>query len=190
MASPKQNLIFITGGAKSGKSRFAINAASSICGKKAFIATAEALDDEMLMRIQRHKRERAEDWLTLEEPLNIGPLLKDVHLLYEVILIDCLTLWLSNLLLTSRNVEVDVQGFLESVTLYKDHPPCTNPPKSRSLFIVSNEVGLGIVPDNALARRFRDAAGELHQRIAALADEVYLVAAGIPLKIKGVVQST
>jgi adenosylcobinamide kinase/adenosylcobinamide-phosphate guanylyltransferase len=166
-------LTFIIGGAKSGKSRFALKKASACSGQKVYIATAQALDDEMKARIEKHKKERTPDWITFEEPLNLSALLKDTRGKYDVILIDCLTLWLSNLMLNNKDVEKEIKYFCSSLV----------PPHS-SLFIVSNEVGMGIVPDNELSRRFRDLAGMLNQKIAGIADEVYLVTAGIPVRIK------
>ncbi|GAB4535544.1 MAG: bifunctional adenosylcobinamide kinase/adenosylcobinamide-phosphate guanylyltransferase [Thermodesulfovibrionia bacterium] len=167
---------FIIGGARSGKSRFALNEASKMQGKKAYIATAEALDEEMMKRIERHKRERPADWDTYEEPLNISPLLEEIKERYDVIIIDCLTLWLSNILLSRERFNEDIERFLFTLKGYKG---------SSALIIVSNEVGMGIVPDSEMARHFRDMAGFLNQRVAEIADEVYLVVAGIPLKIKG-----
>lgn len=169
----EKNIIFILGGARSGKSSFALNEASKIKGQKAYIATAEALDSEMQQRIEEHKRNRGNDWDTFEEPIEIVSLIKDIHKKYDVILIDCLTLWLSNLMHSNKKIENEIQSFCSS--LFTVH--C-------SLFTVSNEVGMGIVPDNEVARRFRDFAGFLNQKISEIADEVYLVTAGIPVKIK------
>lgn len=166
-------ITFVLGGARSGKSRFALEKASAYKGKKIYIATAQAIDDEMKDRIERHKKERSGEWATFEEPLNISTLISDIHRSYDVILLDCLTLWLSNLLLNSKNVEAEIESFISSLSTIH----C-------SLFTVSNEVGTGIVPNNALSRRFRDLSGYLNQKMAAIADEVYLMTAGIPLKIK------
>ncbi len=171
-------ITFIIGGARSGKSRFALELANNYIlskerGRKAYIATAQAMDDEMKERIEKHKEERSGEWSTFEEPLNISTLISDIHKSYDIILLDCLTLWLSNLLLNNKDVEAETESFISSLSTIH----C-------SLFAVSNEVGLGIVPDNALSRRFRDLSGYLNQKMAALADEVYLVTAGIPLKIK------
>lgn len=173
MTRNKGNICFILGGTRSGKSGFALRKASEFSGKKAHIATAQALDDEMKERIDKHKRERSGDWTTFEEPANISGLIKNVHNKYDVVIIDCLTLWLSNLMLADSNIENESDRFISSIS----DVHC-------SLFIVSNEVGLGIVPDNAVARKFRDAAGYVNQRVAETADEVYLVTAGIPVKIK------
>lgn len=165
---------FVIGGARSGKSSFALKEALKIGGLKAYIATAQALDDEMKERVQKHKLERGSGWDTFEEPLNIISLMGEIHEKYDAVLIDCLTLWLSNLMLSGKDVKKEIKALADLL-----------PTVNCQLFIVSNEVGMGIVPDNALARQFRDLAGTLNQKIAGIADEVYLVAAGIPVKIKG-----
>jgi adenosylcobinamide kinase/adenosylcobinamide-phosphate guanylyltransferase len=168
-------ITFILGGARSGKSRFALEKASACTGKKIYIATAQAIDDEMKERIKKHKEERSEDWITFEEPLNISVMISDTNKKNDIIIVDCLTLWLSNLLLTAKDIEFEIVNFIDALR-FTHH--------ASRIFIISNEVGLGIVPDNALSRRFRDLSGYLNQRVAAIADEVYLVTAGIPLKIK------
>lgn len=168
-----KKIVFITGGARSGKSSFAMAEASRINGKKAYIATAEALDEEMRQRIENHKRQRGNDWVTYEEPLKIAEVIKEIEGKYSAILIDCLTLWLSNLFMNNKKIEREIESFCCSLSTV--HCP---------LFIVSNEVGMGIVPDNELSRKFRDMAGLLNQKIASTSDEVYMVMAGIPAKIK------
>lgn len=168
-----KKIIFITGGVRSGKSSFALREASKFSGKKLYIATAEALDEEMRERIEDHKRKRGRDWDTYEEPIKIADVIKNIEDQYSVIVIDCLTLWLSNLFLNNKNVEKEIESFCCSLsTVY-----CP-------LFIVSNEVGMGIVPENEMARKFRDMAGILNQKVAEISGEVYVVVAGIPLKIK------
>lgn len=167
-------ITFIIGGARSGKSRFALQKASLQSIRKMYIATAQPLDDEMRERIERHRQERSDEWMVSEEPVNVASLIKDSHNKYDIILIDCLTLWLSNLIQTGLDIEPEIESLIKALG------DCQS-----SLFIVSNEVGFGIVPDNALSRRFRDMSGLLNQRVAEIADEVYLVTAGIPLKIKG-----
>jgi adenosylcobinamide kinase/adenosylcobinamide-phosphate guanylyltransferase len=170
-----KKIIFIIGGARSGKSRFALQLANAISPmNKAYIATAEALDEEMKERIENHKRKREDDWVTYEEPIKISDVLETIEGKYSVIVIDCLTLWLSNLMHAGLNIEYEIRHFFSS--LVTRH--------SSLLYIVSNEVGMGIVPENDIARRFRDLAGFLNQRVAGIADEVYIVTAGIPLKIK------
>ncbi|GBE37856.1 MAG TPA: bifunctional adenosylcobinamide kinase/adenosylcobinamide-phosphate guanylyltransferase [Nitrospirae bacterium] len=216
-------IIFIIGGARSGKSSFALAEASRIKGQKAYIATAEALDDEMKERIEKHKKDRGSDWNTYEEPVNISSVLSEIKEKYSAVVLDCLTLWLSNILTRAprkapeklrigtgsqrgkQDTKKSIQEFIEELEAFKKSsivnpvkgharkapwatslyggPNGTLRPQS-SIFIVSNEVGLGIVPDNELARSFRDWAGLLNQKVAETADEVYLVTAGIPLKIK------
>jgi adenosylcobinamide kinase/adenosylcobinamide-phosphate guanylyltransferase len=168
-----KKIVFITGGVRSGKSSFVLKEASKIPSKKVYIATAEALDEEMRERIEDHKRKRGRDWDTYEEPIKIADVIKNIKDQYSVIVIDCLTLWLSNLFLNNKNVEKEIEYFCCSLSTV--HCP---------LFIVSNEVGMGIVPENKMARNFRDMAGILNQKVAKISDEVYVVVAGIPLKIK------
>lgn len=171
-------IVFITGGARSGKSSFAMAEASKIDGTKAYIATAEVLDEEMKERIEKHKKQRGDAWDTYEEPLKIADVIRKIEGEYNVIVIDCLTLWLSNLMHSNLNIKVEIEnlvGVLKSSKLRT---------LNSELIIVSNEVGMGIVPENELARRFRDMAGFLNQRVAGVADEVYMMIAGIPIKIK------
>jgi len=156
-------LIFITGGARSGKSSFALREASGTDGRKVYIATAVDGDSEMQERIERHRRDRGRGWDTLEEPLKVADAARAAADRYDVIVLDCLTLWLSNLMEGGLNVEHEgdvLCGTLSSL-------PCP-------VYVVSNEVGMGIVPENAVARRFRDLAGRLNQKMAGAADEVYL----------------
>ena len=174
MAECTNKITFVLGGARSGKSSFALSRASEYEGRKAYIATAQAFDVEMQERIAKHKEERNSDWDTVEEPCGIAETVKDMSGKYEVIVIDCLTLWLSNLLLAEKDTEKEIDAIISSVVTRH----------ASQTFIVSNEVGMGIVPDNELARKFRDMAGRLNQKMAAVADEVYLVIAGIPVKIK------
>jgi adenosylcobinamide kinase/adenosylcobinamide-phosphate guanylyltransferase len=177
-------IIFITGGARSGKSSFALKEASKAKGRKAYIATAEALDGEMKDRIQKHKLERGDEWNTYEEQIKVSDVLRDIKGQYVVVLLDCLTLWLSNVLLRSETGAQEHQSPEDSIN---EFITCLNGLAGAGgcdLYIVSNEVGMGIVPENKLARKFRDLAGALNQKVAEIADEVYLVTAGIPLKIK------
>ncbi|MCL5022660.1 MAG: bifunctional adenosylcobinamide kinase/adenosylcobinamide-phosphate guanylyltransferase [Nitrospirae bacterium] len=167
--------IVIIGGAKSGKSRYALDRASHHPGRKAYVATAQAFDEEMEERIRRHREERPPGWETFEEPLEVPALLKKISGSYDAVVLDCLTIWLSNLML--RDEDLVDRSSRDLLSLLGEQ-------KRASLYLVSNEVGMGIVPDNALSRRFRDHAGSLNQRISHAADEVYLVTAGIPLKIK------
>jgi adenosylcobinamide kinase/adenosylcobinamide-phosphate guanylyltransferase len=173
-------VIFITGGARSGKSAFALKQASGFPGKKAYIATAEAFDDEMRERIAQHKKQRGKSWDTYEEPIKIGELVLHIGNSYDVIVLDCLTLWLSNLMHAGLNIHLAVSDLRKAFrALGKDG-------KTSAIYVVSNEVGMGIVPENEMARKFRDFAGILNQTIAEVADEVYMIVAGIPMKIKGI----
>lgn len=169
-----KKIIFILGGARSGKSAFALKEASRVSGKKAYIATAEVLDEEMRQRIEEHKRKRGDEWVTYEEPLRIDNVIKELRNRYSVIIVDCMTLWLSNLMHKGLNIEDEIKHFISSLVAHN----------SSLLYVVSNEVGMDIVPDNELGRRFRDMAGILNQMIAEISNEVYFVMAGIPMKIK------
>jgi adenosylcobinamide kinase/adenosylcobinamide-phosphate guanylyltransferase len=169
-------IYFITGGARSGKSAFAEKLANSLTGKRAYIATAQALDPEMAARIEKHRMDRGSVWDTYEEPLAVAELLRKLSGRYQVTLLDCLTLWLSNIIAHTDGDGVVASRSGELVAAIKDF--------GGSCIVVSNEVGLGIVPDNPLARKFRDFAGILNQKMAQAADEVYFTASGIPMKIK------
>ena len=168
----------VLGGARSGKSRYALQHALSHA-HVTWIATAQAFDAEMQQRIRHHQAERPSHWRTLETPLYLSQTLAQQSD-QPMIVVDCLTLWVSNWLCAnppSQPAWLDEQAaFLGQVTGFSH--------LSQRLMLVSNEVGFGIVPDNALARLFRDEAGRLHQRIAAIANQVTLVVAGLPLSIK------
>ncbi|WP_298440205.1 bifunctional adenosylcobinamide kinase/adenosylcobinamide-phosphate guanylyltransferase [Geobacter sp.] len=170
-------VIFITGGARSGKSRLAEELALGFGTPLAYVATGGAGDAEMAERIARHRARRGEQWTTVEEPLDLAGGLARIDGRFNATLVDCVTLWLTNLLLAWDDPP-RIQDAVEKLT--KLFPLLTTP-----LVIVSNEVGLGIVPDNRLARQFRDLAGEANERIAAAADEVYVTFSGLPLKLKG-----
>lgn len=170
-------LIFITGGARSGKSRFAQKLAENMKGRKVFIATAQPLDEEMRVRIEKHKKERPLGWDTFEESQHLCSAIKKCNGKYDVIVIDCLTMWISNLLTQYHSNEKEI---LEEVhTLANSFENITS-----TVLIVSNEVGFGIVPADSLSRLFRDIAGFANQIIASQADEAYLVTAGLPLNLK------
>jgi adenosylcobinamide kinase / adenosylcobinamide-phosphate guanylyltransferase len=171
-----KRIYFITGGARSGKSSHAEHLALGLAGRRAYIATAQALDAEMVTRIEKHRRDRGDAWDTYEEPLAVAELLRKLSDRYEVLLLDCLTLWLSNVMAHSSGDSAVLSRSDELVEAIREFPG--------ACIVVSNEVGLGIVPDNPLARKFRDLAGILNQKVAKAADEVYFSAAGIPLKIK------
>ncbi|WP_027555393.1 bifunctional adenosylcobinamide kinase/adenosylcobinamide-phosphate guanylyltransferase [Bradyrhizobium sp. Cp5.3] len=165
-------VILITGGARSGKSRRAEARTRSFPGQPVYIATAEALDAEMAERIALHRARRGTDWREREEPLDLVRALSETDG-GGARLVDCLTLWLSNLLHAERDWSREVAELADALPRLKS-----------PVVIVTNEVGLGIVPDNALARAFRDAAGIMNQTIAAVADEVEFVVAGLPMKLK------
>ena len=169
---PDTGLTLVLGGARSGKSRFAEGLVTARPAPWLYLATAQAFDDEMRTRIADHRARRAEGWTTAEVPLDLAAALAAAPA-GRPVLVDCLTLWLSNVLLAGRDVEA------ESGRLAAALAPARGP-----WVVVSNEVGLGIVPDNALARRFRDAAGWLNQQVAAVADRVVLTVAGLPLEVK------
>lgn len=165
--------LLVLGGARSGKSRHAQASAEAIGGELMFVATAQALDDEMAERIARHHADREGRWTTIEAPVELAAAIRRESRPGRVLLVDCLTLWTSNLLLAGHDIPAATGDLVEAIAAAKG-----------PLILVSNEVGLGIVPENALARRFRDEAGRVNQRIAACADEVVFVAAGLPLKLK------
>lgn len=166
-------LTLVLGGARSGKSRYAETLIEATPQGALYLATAQALDDEMAERIRRHRARRGGRWTTIEEPLELSARLQTETRPCQPILVDCLTLWLSNLLLAERDIEAEVQTLLAAL------PGLAGP-----VVLVANEVGLGIVPDTALARTFRDHAGRLNQRVAAHADRVVFLAAGLPLLLK------
>jgi adenosyl cobinamide kinase/adenosyl cobinamide phosphate guanylyltransferase len=166
------NLTLVLGGARSGKSRYAESLIAERPPPWTYVATAEAGDAEMAERIAAHRARRGTQWQTIEAPRDLAAALKSCHT--TPMLVDCLTLWLSNLLLAEADIEADITG-LEQVLMAATTP----------LVLVANEVGYGIVPNSALGRRFRDLQGLLNQRIAARADRVVLVVAGLPLAVKG-----
>ena len=167
------NTLLVLGGARSGKSRYAQTRAEALDGDLVFVATAQALDDEMTGRIARHRADRGPRWITVEAPVELAAAVRAESREDRVLLIDCLTLWTTNLLLAERDIPAAAEALIAAVT-----------DAAGPLILVANEVGLGIVPGNALARRFRDEAGRVNQQIAAAVDGVVLVAAGLPLKLK------
>jgi adenosylcobinamide kinase/adenosylcobinamide-phosphate guanylyltransferase len=164
----------VLGGARSGKSAYAQNAAenAAIAERPVLIATGQAFDEEMAQRIARHQADRGESWTTVEAHLDLADAI-DALPAGGVAVVDCLTLWLSNLILAGRDVEASATRLVEAVRS-----------STAQLWLVTNEVGLGVVPETPLGRRFRDEAGRLHQRLAQTVDEVYFVAAGLPLRMK------
>jgi adenosylcobinamide kinase / adenosylcobinamide-phosphate guanylyltransferase len=174
MSWPKE-IILITGGARSGKSKYAERRAAELGARRLYIATAEAKDEEMAQRISEHQKRRGSAWTTVEEPVKLVETLLAWRGCADCALVDCLTFWLSNLLFRSSGNQVaeKVEAFVQAL-----------PQLDFSVVLVTNEVGSGIVPDNPLARRFRDLAGWTNQRIAEAADEVVLMVAGIPMAVK------
>ena len=165
---------FVLGGARSGKSRFAEGLVTATPDRRVYVATGQAWDSEMAERIARHRDERGPGWTTVEEPLDLPGALRRNALAGTSVLVDCLTLWLSNLMSEERDLPAETRGLLAALAEGEGR-----------VVIVSNEVGLGIVPDNALARSFRDLSGAAHQRLAEICEDVYFVIAGLPLTLKG-----
>ena len=166
-------LTLVIGGARSGKSRYAEGLVTACPAPWIYVATAQAFDEEMAARIAQHRERRADGWTTIETTIDLADVVTAQGSSGAPVLIDCLTLWLSNVMLGGKDVEAACRELVDALTA------ATGP-----VIAVSNEVGLGIVPDNALARSFRDAQGRLNQDIAACADSVILMAAGLPLTLK------
>lgn len=167
-------IILVLGGARSGKSAFAEELIDQSGLSKVYLATGQVFDDEMKRRVGLHKDRRGPEWALAEEPLDLCGALSRIASEQKAVLVDCLTLWVTNLMMAERE-QADEANALALVL--KTLPG--------TIVLVSNEVGQGIVPDNAMARAFRDYAGLLHQKVAAMADEVYFVTAGLPQKLKG-----
>lgn len=165
------HIVLLLGGARSGKSRIAQTRAEALPGELVYLATGEALDAEMAERIARHRADRGARWRTVEAPIDLPAAIRRED--GRVLLVDCLTLWLSNLMMGEHDIDAATNQLLAALDT-----------ASGTVLLVSNEVGMGIVPENALARRFRDEAGRLNQRVAAAASEVALVAAGLTLRMK------
>ena len=171
-ATGHEALTLVLGGARSGKSDHALNLAMAAPPPWIFVATAEPLDAEMQDRIQRHKEIRGEGWVTLEAPIDLAAAIEQAPV-DTVMVIDCFTLWLSNLMLGGCNVDHEIGRFDEALRA-----------RSAATIAVANEVGLGIIPETPLGRAFRDQAGTLNRHLAAIAGEVILMVAGLPLTIK------
>ncbi|MBB4304763.1 adenosylcobinamide kinase/adenosylcobinamide-phosphate guanylyltransferase [Rhodobium orientis] len=165
-------IILVTGGARSGKSVVAEERAKSFAGRPVYIATSEPYDDEMRDRVAAHIDRRGDDWETVEEPLALAKALDETDGA-GARLVDCLTIWLANFMLAEKPWEPEVETLLEALKRQKS-----------PVVLVTNEVGMSIVPENALARAFRDAQGSLNQKVAEVAGEVTLVVCGQPLRIK------
>jgi adenosylcobinamide kinase/adenosylcobinamide-phosphate guanylyltransferase len=175
MASMNRAIILITGGARSGKSRYAEQRALEMSSRPLYVATAEAKDEEMAQRIVEHRKRRGTQWHTIEEPLELAEALLAQRGKTDCALVDCLTLWISNLLLrhNDKHASEKVEELIEKLPRLNFH-----------LVLVTNEVGWGIVPDNSLARKFRDLAGWTNQRVAQAANEVVLMVTGVPMIVK------
>ena len=174
--SRNKELVFVLGGARSGKSSWALRYTEEYYASHVFMATAQALDSEMEERIRRHKEARGPQWGLIEEPLEIAKALVENCMGFEAVLLDCLTVWLSNVLSEKGDERVDeyVPKLIEALKKTE-----------HSIIVVSNEEGLGNIPDNPLGRKFRDLAGHLNQEIAKIADKVILMVAGLPMYLKG-----
>ncbi|GMA99415.1 bifunctional adenosylcobinamide kinase/adenosylcobinamide-phosphate guanylyltransferase [Pelosinus sp. IPA-1] len=176
-------IVLITGGARSGKSLFAEQYAAAQTDKVAYIATAQVYDQEMQTRVTLHRQRRPDTWQTFEAPYDADQILQEAAKQANVILFDCLTLYTSNLLLspnTPTNPEETYQYIMKQI----EKLVISSRASQATVLFVTNEVGMGIVPDNALARQYRDIAGMVNQKMAAHADEVYLVISGLPVEIK------
>ncbi|MBL8663495.1 MAG: bifunctional adenosylcobinamide kinase/adenosylcobinamide-phosphate guanylyltransferase [Candidatus Odyssella sp.] len=174
MAGKFPKVMLITGGARAGKSRYAERLMAARPARHAVIATATAGDAEMAERIARHRAERDKTWETIEQPISVRSAIRNSARPDRIVLVDCLTLWISNLMAEQRDIEVEMQGLVGTLKI-----------AAGPVIIVSNEVGLGIVPDNALARAFRDNLGRANQLVAAAAEVAVFMAAGIPIVLKG-----
>jgi adenosylcobinamide kinase / adenosylcobinamide-phosphate guanylyltransferase len=161
----------VLGGARSGKSRYAEQLLTAHAPPWTYIATAQAFDEEMRVRIAEHRARRGNDWHTIEVPIDLAGALAGVP--DRPVLVDCLTLWLSNLMLAGENIAARTEAVERLL-----------PKRAAPLILVSNEVGLGIVPETPLGRAFRDCAGRLNQQIAARADKVVFMVAGLPMTVK------
>jgi adenosylcobinamide kinase/adenosylcobinamide-phosphate guanylyltransferase len=166
--------VLVLGGARSGKTGFAEKLAMRAGDRPLYLATAQALDEEMRDRVKLHQQQRHKRFATIEEPLDLPGALEAAAPAHDVILVDCLTLWITNLLAANRNVAEAVDQLVATLPRIAE----------TRVILVSNEVGWGIVPDNALARMFRDLAGSTHQRLAEICTDVHLVVAGLPMTLK------
>jgi adenosylcobinamide kinase/adenosylcobinamide-phosphate guanylyltransferase len=168
-------IVLIGGGARSGKSAFALELARGSGPRRAFVATAQAFDDEMRVRIAAHARSRGDDFKTIEEPLALAATLAELRDI-DVVVVDCLTLWLSNLLLRDEG-EARILEQVDALARVLERRPC-------QVILVTNEVGMGLVPETPLGRAFRDLAGHTHQRLAGIADEIYLAVLGVVVRLR------
>lgn len=166
---------FILGGARSGKSGFALELGESLSEDRVFVATAVGFDEGMRERIGRHREDRDASWRTVEEAVEVWDVIERECREGRVVVLDCLTLWLNNLMLEERDVEADVERLVSVLESGVEG----------ELILVSNEIGLGLVPDTELGRDFRDAHGRMNQRVASVCDRVLFMIAGLPVVVKG-----
>ncbi|HLX98718.1 MAG TPA: bifunctional adenosylcobinamide kinase/adenosylcobinamide-phosphate guanylyltransferase [Roseiarcus sp.] len=165
--------LFVLGGARSGKSAYAQRLAEASCAERLYLATATPADEDMAARIARHQADRGQGWTTLEEPLELAPALQAEARGGRVVVVDCLTLWLSNLMLAGRDPAPAVMSLAQAIAAL-----------AGPAILISNEVGMGVVPDHRLGREFRDWQGRANQEIARACDAAILVVAGLPLQLK------
>ena len=166
--------IFVLGGASSGKSIYAEELVSRLPGAPIYLATAQAFDDEMADKVEVHRRRRGVDWTTVEEPYDLPDAISEHGVTDTVLLVDCLTLWLFNLVSAERDITDQTEALIKAISGVEGR-----------IVLVSNEIGLGLVPDNVVGRRFRNLHGTLNQAVAATADRVVFIAAGLPVTLKG-----
>ncbi len=177
MRTQRKESVLVLGGARSGKSAYALQRARGWEGQLVYLATAEAKDEEMRRRIEQHRKQRrSRRWITVEEPLTVVWTLKEVDETVAGVVLDCVTLWVSNALLAGQREELEnqVEELVEEIPTFSFH-----------FLAVSNEVGLGLVPESSVGREFRDLLGWANQRLARACQEVVFMTAGIPLKVKG-----
>ncbi len=173
-----KEIVFVIGGCRSGKSSYALQTAEQMPGdRKTYIATCVPQDEEMAKRVAKHQKERSRKWTTVEEPLHLPETIEAISPQADVLLVDCLTLWMSNLLLKTGDEEQIEESMSRFIDALEKAP---NP-----IVLVSNEVGTGIVPENKLARHYRDLIGTLNQTVAQSASQVVWMVAGIPVVVKG-----
>ena len=183
----KSNIILCSGGARSGKSEFAESLALSLPGQKAYVATGQAFDDEMKDRIKKHKERRGALWHNFEIPYELHEHWAEISAVSDVVLVDCLTMFTTNYLLHFGDVEnQEDANRLESMVLESLHAFISDILSSdnKTVIFVTNEIGLGIVPENKLARYFRDIAGRVNREVAKVADKMYLTVSGITIELK------
>lgn len=173
---PAKELILVLGGARSGKSSWALRYTEAQYRSFIFLATARALDDEMAERIRLHKSSRGPQWQLIEEPIEVSEAFRTRCGNVEAVLVDCLTVWLSNVMFEKG---------IENIDFYEEDLLKTLSMRERNIIVVSNELGMGIVPENPLGRKFRDLSGQINQNMAAMADKVVFLTAGLPMYLKG-----